>query len=324
MQGELLQKQLADVQERILSSPRKSAERAKLMSYASELEETMMAVQRAELRARDDAWTFDSLEESGAQASLAALVESEIVNFDTEREFWCGDGVERSGWLLACLRVNHMEEAQAAKVACRFASFREEQGWAKQLCASEVSTALCTGHHWLLPGRDLAGRSIVVQRIATLDPCVCPVTEYQKMGCYLMQKVIDSKTAQREGVTLVYDLRGVSIGVLTAMGPTDARRGVAMWQEAFPCKLRRIFVISPGYFSSIFIDMVKSFVSEKIRQRITILSPDDLSPIHDEIPLDALPREFGGNLDAEVYWHEWCDARLREESGERSGCRRGT
>ena len=131
------------------------------------------------------------------------------------------------------------------------------------------------------------------------------------MGCYLMEQVIASKTTQWKGVTLIHDLRGVGLGTLASMGPTDARRGVAMWQEAFPCKLRRIFVISPGPFCGFFIEMVKSLASEKIQKRVTVLDPADLTPLQSEVGLEALPTEFGGTLDAGAYWSTWCQGRLR-------------
>ena len=274
---------------------------------------------RAQHDDADDAWALSccSNEEQEAVQELANELRSDIEGFDMDRVFWCGDGIQRSGWLLACLRVNHMQQAQAGKVARRFAQFRRNEGWGYRISATVVEKPLRSGHHWLLPNKDCHGRSVIVQRLGTFDTSLCPVSEYQRMGCYLMQQTINSRATQLNGVTLINDLRGLTYSTMYAVsGLQDTQRGIQMWQEAFPCKLRRIFVISPSSLYKHFIDMVKSFVSQKIQNRIIVMTADDLSPLHAEIPVHQLPVEFGGNLEMHPVWDEWVSEALEIERRE--------
>jgi len=134
------------------------------------------------------------------------------------------------------------------------------------------------------------------------------------MGCYLMQEAVNSKSTQLNGITLINDLRGLSYNTMYQLTSiSDAKRGVKMFQEAFPCKLRRIFVISPGPWYKYLIDSVKMFVSQKIQDRIIVLDPEDLSLLYEEVPKEQLPLEFGGQLDMCPIWDDFCAAAVARE-----------
>lgn len=67
---------------------------------------------------------------------------------------------------------------------------------------------------------------------------------------------------------LVVDLRGLSWELMWQVSSlSDIQRGVAMWKDTFPCKLRRVLVVRASAVSEFLIETVLSFVAPKIQQR---------------------------------------------------------
>ncbi len=59
-----------------------------------------------------------------------------------------------------------------------------------------------------------------------------------------MELVTREPAVQHGGVTLLVDLKGVGLGLATAFGVDDVRRGIGMWRDAFPAKLKRLLVVN--------------------------------------------------------------------------------
>jgi len=219
----------------------------------------------------------------------------------------CGEGLPSDDFLLLCLRVWRYKELDALRVAKKFVSFRRGAGWPFQLSAESVCPALSTGMHWLLPNRDSKGRRVLVYNVRFLDTRLCSVENYQKMGCYVLeQAMLEIETADF-GVTLVIDLQGVNpFTLLPSFGLSDLTRGTDMWRDAYPCKLKQIFVINLSAALRFALSGIIRVLPQKIQERVIFVSTN-LAELHTVVPASVLPPSLGGVCDPS--WKEWCAER---------------
>lgn len=190
-------------------------------------------------------------------------------------------------FLQKCVTQHRRRPEGAVVVATGFLQFRSSVGWPLRIRAQEVERALRTGMHWLIQSRHLgqeaaapgaqawdgsSGRGpagCLVYNAASLDPSICPIEEYQKMGSFLMEQATDNPTIQEQGIALIIDLAGVTISsMMRIMGLEDIRRGVLMWKGAFPCRLRRIWLVDAPRGSRPLTLPMLAMLAPKVRQRI--------------------------------------------------------
>jgi len=115
-----------------------------------------------------------------------------------------------------------------------------------------------------------------------------------------MEMAMLSYSTQSRGVLLIADLRGFKF---TLISPADIKRGVTMWAGAFPCKLKRVVVISPGGTVHMLLKMVLAFIPKKIQNRVVILDPmEAMVELVLEVNKAVLPTTLGGEVDMD---HEW-------------------
>ena len=85
------------------------------------------------------------------------------------------------------MRVAKLDVPRALRVCANLERFRAGERWALPLRARDVETAcLHSRMHVVLP-RDRRGRPLLLYDAARLDVGLAPLSEYQKMGSYLME-----------------------------------------------------------------------------------------------------------------------------------------
>ncbi|GFS78455.1 CRAL-TRIO domain-containing protein, partial [Nephila pilipes] len=65
--------------------------------------------------------------------------------------------------------------------------------------------------------------------------------------------------------------------------------------DCVPCRVKGIHFINEPFYISLFFNIIKGFISEKLRKRIHLHGANKES-LHQHIPADILPEELGGNL----------------------------
>lgn len=187
-------------------------------------------------------------------------------------------------FLLKCLAQYHWDVPGAASVAKGFLSFRHSVRWPLRVPAADVTCALRTGMHWLLPARppssqisrwasgggdELGPAACLVYNAGKLDPSVCSIEEYQKMGTFLIEHATDGLACRDRGVALIVDCGGVDVApMLRIMGLDDLRRGVLMWKGAFPCRLRRLWVVDAPSGSQVISTSILRMLAPRVRERV--------------------------------------------------------
>lgn len=250
--------------------------------------------------------------EMEAVARLARRGADEITGFHEEAIFWCGLGAS-GGFLLQCLRARDFDEDAAIAVAANFAAFRASSGWGLEITVREMEAPLHSGAFWLMPGMDHAGRGVVVVNLRYLEPRLCGWDQYMQAAAFVVQEAVKQrKRTQEMGLTLVVDCSDSTMRMLRSLSHEDVRRAVVQWQDNFPCKLGRVFILGLGSITSRVCKWALEFLPSKIQARVAILGKKKISLLHAEVPVSVLPTSLGGDVDAELLWTTWVRCKVDE------------
>lgn len=204
------------------------------------------------------------------------------------------------------LRVAKLKDERACLVLRNLVKFRRAENWPLPLTVSAIgSTCLRSGMHQLLPP-DRSGCPVLYYKAASLDPTAHPIAAYQRLGSYLVEVITRAPAVQHGGITLLLDLQNVSLGLATAFGVADVRRGIGMWRNTFPAKLTRLCIVNaPGPILSL-MRVGLYMLTAKMRRRVHVF--DSVDALVAEVGAAALPIELGGDLPP-TYWDDWCTQR---------------
>eukprot|EP00747_Dinoflagellata_sp_TGD_P181343 gnl/TRDRNA2_/TRDRNA2_35151_c0_seq1.p1 gnl/TRDRNA2_/TRDRNA2_35151_c0~~gnl/TRDRNA2_/TRDRNA2_35151_c0_seq1.p1 ORF type:complete len:336 (+),score=45.86 gnl/TRDRNA2_/TRDRNA2_35151_c0_seq1:69-1076(+) len=245
-------------------------------------------------------------------------------------------------FLQKCLVQHYWAPVAAKRVLIGFLQFRKAVGWPYRIPAHSIARALRTGMHWLfreqirkirLPwsgggGDEVGPAACLVYNAARLDPAVCSVEEYQKMGTYLMERATDSPATQARGVALILDCFSVELApILKILNMEDIRRGVLMWKGAFPCRLRRIWIVDAPLGAQPLATAVLQLLHPHVRERVrfarrrwrcnndsmarTIMPDPGLKGLAEDLSMFDLPAGLGGT--GIVDWDAQVDSYLKED-----------
>jgi len=114
--------------------------------------------------------------------------------------------------------------------------------------------------------------------------------------------------------------------MLRIMSVQDMQRGILMWKGAFPCRIRRIWVIDAPYGSGTFAKAILGLLAPRVQDRIRFArrsSDKGLSPLVEDLGcLFQLPQSLGG--DGEMDWNtvaaQWISQDVVEEQQQTQAC----
>lgn len=133
-----------------------------------------------------------------------------------------------------------------------------------------------------------------------------------RMAYYTIDYVLQRPEAQKQGVTVIHDLRGFDRFKNARV--EIAKRLVKGALNVFPIKLNMIYFVDAPLVFIGFFTIVSFFISKKLRERVRFISSFDEIDVID--PKNLL-QEMGGTLE----WSskEWLDTqkKLEEENGNR-------
>lgn len=222
------------------------------------------------------------------------------------------------GFLLQCLRSRSGVYDEALMVARNFLAFRRGAGWPLRLTARDVSGGpLESGAHWILPGKDKEGRGLFVFNVGRIDTRLGSLERYQQMGAYLVERLTREEEVQRTGLVMVVNMAHVPLGLYRSLiSLTDAKRGVRMWQDAFPSKLKRIYVVGGSRWLLQAVRLVVAMLGKKLRKRVRVLPHQEA--LQEDIDAEQLPPCLGGRLEG-FDWAQWVATVVAEEAGGKGG-----
>jgi hypothetical protein len=172
-----------------------------------------------------------------------------------------------------------------------------------------------SGAHWILPGRDKEGRGMFVFNVGKIDIRKASLEKYQQMGAYLVERFTRDEEMQRTGLVMIVNLASVPLELYRAlMSLKDAKRGIRMWQDAFPCKLKRIYVVGGSMWLLQAMRLVVTMLGKKLQNRVRVLP--HLEALHQDVDREKIPPCLGGSLE-KFEWGEWVAEVVAQESEEK-------
>ncbi|XP_035225587.1 alpha-tocopherol transfer protein-like [Stegodyphus dumicola] len=144
-----------------------------------------------------------------------------------------------------------------------------------------------------LPLRSPEGASVWVPRIGSWDTKMFTPEEITRTGLVCLEKEIKNPVTQVCGMVVLIDLKGFSWSHMSQITLKSLKCFIDTVQDGLPVRHKAMHIINnPSIFGTIF-NTVKPFLSEKIKKRVYFYG-DGLSSLHQFLPPEMLPEEFGG------------------------------
>ncbi|KAJ6642293.1 Alpha-tocopherol transfer protein-like [Pseudolycoriella hygida] len=205
---------------------------------------------------------------------------------------------EDDAFLEVILRCCHWYPEGAIELLRRIAEFRKDNekvvktlnpaNHKKAFTETDVVNVLIDKDH-------LGRRIIILKQGSNWNPDEVSTDEIFQL-LYLIHVIAQlEKSAQINGVVVIMDFEGLSLKQVKGMGALSTKRLLTFIQDAMPIRLKEIhFVKQPFIFNMVWA-LIKPFVKDKLKKRM-YFHGDNLSQLHNYIPVDKLPSNYGGTL----------------------------
>ncbi|CAN8026933.1 unnamed protein product, partial [Ixodes persulcatus] len=148
----------------------------------------------------------------------------------------------------------------------------------------------------ILKEPDSLGRRILLVKFGAWNPTVCSLNEYIRANLVVSECGLLNQMAQIAGVVGVADLDGLTMSHLLYYTPSEIKTIIKLIQECYPLRIKGVYVVNnPALFELLFA-VAKLFLKPKLLKRFRFIGRD-YEKLHELIPRDRLPEEYGGTLD---------------------------
>ncbi|OXU26783.1 hypothetical protein TSAR_006491 [Trichomalopsis sarcophagae] len=193
------------------------------------------------------------------------------------------------------LARKYRTEQAAALIAAYQAQIAHRQDIFGNLTARDpaLQRALRAGIPGVLPARDRKGRCVLIILASQWDPIAIPALVVQRAIFLVLETLIQDPRNQQSGFVAVVDWSGFSLRQGGALGAGALRNLISALRGRFPARFKAIHFLSAPLYVQATLALVKPFLDEKTRNKI-YLHGNNLSTLHQHLPLDILPAELGG------------------------------
>ncbi|GFT12683.1 alpha-tocopherol transfer protein-like [Nephila pilipes] len=147
-----------------------------------------------------------------------------------------------------------------------------------------------------LPYRHPSGTAVAYMRPAYYNIDEVTLEEIFAVGLLELEYSLQFEASQVCGYIMILDLDKINLRMMNYYAsPKFLFRCVRLIQDCVPCRVKGIHFFNEPFYISFVFNIVKGFLSEKLRKRIHLHGANQES-LHRHIPADILPEELGGNL----------------------------
>ncbi|EAA01738.5 retinol-binding protein pinta [Anopheles merus] len=200
---------------------------------------------------------------------------------------------EGSRLILYFLRTTKYDLDKAKRKLMTFLNNREKlTEWFKDRdpFRPEIQELLDIGVFLPLHQKDALNRQVVVIRTAAHDPEKHKQDDVFKVDKMILDLLMHlDETVSVHGVVAIFDMQGVTLGHALQLTPSMIKKSVESW-ENYPCKPKLLEFVNVPVHVNIVLNVFRSFMSAKMRERVTISRKG--SSLEQSI---TLPLELGGN-----------------------------
>ncbi|KAJ8385956.1 hypothetical protein AAFF_G00177770 [Aldrovandia affinis] len=215
--------------------------------------------------------------------------------------------VQNDQFLLRWLRARNFNVQKAEAMLRKHLEFRKHMKadtitteWKPpEVIEKHLSGGMC--------GYDRDGNPIWYDVIGPVDPKGLMLSASKQdfikskvRDCEMLQKECDLQTEKVgrnvEGITMIYDCEGLGLKHLYKPAIETYGEVLIMFEENYPEGLKRLFVIKAPKLFPVAYNLIKHFLCEETRRKISILGGNWQEVLKKHIDPEQLPAVYGGTL----------------------------
>uniref|UniRef100_A0A182MAH1 CRAL-TRIO domain-containing protein n=1 Tax=Anopheles culicifacies TaxID=139723 RepID=A0A182MAH1_9DIPT len=143
-----------------------------------------------------------------------------------------------------------------------------------------------------LEHRDRRGRRVFVTRLGAIDFSNMAVTDLANLDDIWFELMLNELETLENGVTCLIDMSGYSLKSFRFLTPQNIRIGSAK-TDLLPLKNIEFHVVNSSIFMNAAIAILYPMLSKKIKDQVRF-HYSNWESLHEYIPADILPQEYGG------------------------------
>uniref|UniRef100_A0A182P9H0 CRAL-TRIO domain-containing protein n=1 Tax=Anopheles epiroticus TaxID=199890 RepID=A0A182P9H0_9DIPT len=143
-----------------------------------------------------------------------------------------------------------------------------------------------------LQHRDRRGRRVFVTRLGAIDFSNMAVTDLANLDDIWFELMLNELDTLESGVTCLIDMSGYSLKSFRFLTPQNIRIGSAK-TDLLPLKNIEFHVVNSSVFMNAAIAILYPMLSKKIKDQVRF-HYSNWDSLHEYIPADILPQEYGG------------------------------
>ncbi|KAF5293985.1 hypothetical protein FQR65_LT10956 [Abscondita terminalis] len=146
----------------------------------------------------------------------------------------------------------------------------------------------------MLP-RTLNGPILILFRIENANADIITILDGLKMATVMIDAIFqENKDASVVGQALLFDLKNVSTKFIVQATPTLVKQFVTCLIHGYPARTKAVHFINVPKVLMPLYRILKSFLSNKLQERVTCDPVGGENTISQYFPLTVLPTEYGG------------------------------
>ncbi|KAG5673908.1 hypothetical protein PVAND_003909 [Polypedilum vanderplanki] len=201
-------------------------------------------------------------------------------------------------FLVIILRVCHWYPESAIETLRDIAEFRKDY-WKvlKDLMPEQEKTAFIEGGLInILTHKDHKNRRIVIYKCGSdWDPSVISEDSIFRMFYLLHILAQLEKSTQICGCIVIYDFEGLGMKQVMNITPSGTKRLLTFTQKAMPLRLKEVHIVKQPLIFKMVYALMKPLLDQKMKSRLHFHG-DDMSKLHQFVPPNYLPKNYGGTL----------------------------
>ncbi|XP_069682749.1 alpha-tocopherol transfer protein-like [Periplaneta americana] len=165
----------------------------------------------------------------------------------------------------------------------------------------EIQQALSIFEIGLMPKTDKHGNLILFVRLSDFDANKYYCDDFLKIF-FMVQDLILLEKGAVHGLIFVVDMKGISIGHLTRVKLSSLKKYYMYIQDAFPGKVLCTHLINASSVTETFMNMSKPFLTKDLVEKMLVHTT--MGTLYEYIPKEALPKEYGGELESVTHYNQ--------------------
>ncbi|XP_023942656.2 clavesin-2-like [Bicyclus anynana] len=182
---------------------------------------------------------------------------------------------------------------QSFELLVRYHQHRREHPELWASADGGVLRALADGLPGVLAQRDRRGRCVLLMFASNWTPHACPLLSVFRALLLTLERTLAEVQNQANGYVIIVDWTEFTFKQSCSLQAKILKMMIDCLQDCMPVRFKSIHFIGQPWYVETALAVIKPYLKAKTRERI-VLHGNNLSTLHDALPLDILPAELGG------------------------------